>query len=1108
MKSIKRIFLLFFLAAGLTCYSQKKETKPRCFADELLQKAIEKNPGFKGQMDHQDDEIITYKKKHLLQKSITKPIIIPVVIYVINTSVGAVENLTDIRINSQIDALNNYFQNSGIQFCIATKNGVDPIPTLSGGTQITPGIIHITNAGLSTHDVATEQAQLVATAWGLSPQKFLRIWVVKDIVENGVATNIGGYSMFPGQSIVFDGIVIKANVFGDINTCTNCPPGYNQGKTLAHEVGHYLNLHHTFYEGCAETTTGNCETKGDRVCDTPPAIEYYGCSPGYNSCNEINDLPDDTTNFMAYGGDNCINHFTTGQNERMYSAINLYRSNLVSTDNLIFTGVCGSNNLLSATFDATNFSPCSGTTVTFSPLMTTGVTYSWNFGDPASGANNFSTLANPSHIYTTATSSPYNVTLTITDGTQTVVQTNFIYVNVCSPIQSTDDNWYFGSTNGLTFNTGIPVYNDSANLNGNSFGEASAVQSNSSGQLLFYTSGVKVWNNAHVQINTANPLMGHVSSHGGALIVPKPGSTSQYYIFTQDAESGLNGSTYSIVNVTGTTATMTTTVNKAIIPPVGQGFLTGNNGALISCESITAIASCNGYWIITSGKKNTGYSIIVYELTANELKYVSQLDLPTDLQTPWVLIKSSPDGNKIVYAAFGYGTHLMDFNKKTGVVSNRINLDQAGIYGTCFSPNSKVLYLGSFISGFQYDLQVANPVATMKQLPDYVASHGEMQMGPDNKIYITSSTNLKRLGVIHRPNEIITDGANNCLVTKNGPVVQNSLVFCLPNLINAKPSTAYNNTIAYYIESCLTYRFTANVCDQTFNWSFGDPASGSNTSTLANPTHTFSEPGTYTVTLNGTINTTIIVGSIAPIISGSTTACVSNAKQTYHSTQISQGQTVKWSIVSGSGSMTTLSTQPDVIINWTSLPGTVRLTVTDVTGCINIIEQVITEYCIGDQCAPNIVFDIPEAATTETYKVSNNIVTQNNYQVASGKDISLIAANSIVMKTSTVIKNGSLLLAKIAPCVPARPSSDRTAMEQPLQKLTVYPNPTEGELHLSGTKIKEIYLFDVLGKDVFYSKYDNVNTTTIDISGLQQGLYFMKVVSDGNIIDTLKVIKD
>ena len=41
--------------------------------------------------------------------------------------------------------------------------------------------------------------------------------------------------------------------------------------------------------------------------------------------------------------------------------------------------------------------------------------YAWNFGDPASGAANTSTEANPSHTYSVTQATPFTVTLTVTD---------------------------------------------------------------------------------------------------------------------------------------------------------------------------------------------------------------------------------------------------------------------------------------------------------------------------------------------------------------------------------------------------------------------------------------------------------------------------------------------------------------------------------------------------------------------------------------------------------------------------------------------------------------------------------------------------------------------
>ena len=44
-------------------------------------------------------------------------------------------------------------------------------------------------------------------------------------------------------------------------------PPYNLGRTLTHEVGHYLGLNHTFNGGCG---SGSCYTSGDLICDTSP----------------------------------------------------------------------------------------------------------------------------------------------------------------------------------------------------------------------------------------------------------------------------------------------------------------------------------------------------------------------------------------------------------------------------------------------------------------------------------------------------------------------------------------------------------------------------------------------------------------------------------------------------------------------------------------------------------------------------------------------------------------------------------------------------------------------------------------------------------------------
>jgi PKD repeat protein len=70
------------------------------------------------------------------------------------------------------------------------------------------------------------------------------------------------------------------------------------------------------------------------------------------------------------------------------------------------------------------------TTVLFTNVSqnTTGATYAWDFGDPASGANNTSTAQSPGHTY--ATPGAFTVALTVTTAGGTSTSTRDQYVNL------------------------------------------------------------------------------------------------------------------------------------------------------------------------------------------------------------------------------------------------------------------------------------------------------------------------------------------------------------------------------------------------------------------------------------------------------------------------------------------------------------------------------------------------------------------------------------------------------------------------------------------------------------------------------------------------------
>lgn len=410
------------------------------------------------------------------------------------------------------------------------------------------------------------------------------------------------------------------------------------------------------------------------------------------------------------------------------------------------------------------------------------------------------------------------------------------------------DVWYFGDKAGLSFIPGpVTTAPFPAPVSGNAMqaGEGCASVCDSTGNMLFYTNGRRIYNRVNQVMQNGDNLMGNISSFQGVVIVPLPNSNTIYYVFTSDAfeNNFLNGYRYSIVDMAGDGGKGSVTIRD--VP------LSGN-----CSERLTAIRHANGVdvWLVTMDANSNIYRC--WLLTCNGLQpspVVSQLGLEMG---PGVFmnvgcLKGSPDGTALCQTYFaGNNTsdrhyfQVFDFNKLNGVISSPRSGTLPGrkFYAAEFSPNSQIIYLSD--PDKNTIIQANRFGSLIGTIPADYGIHG-LQLGPDGKIYLSRVG--PKLSVIQQPD---SPGLSCRLRNDVHNMAPAAVQLNLPNYINDAFFDNPANIQVYTVDACegkiKFFTAIAPTPPAEYLWNFGDGT----TSQLQNPEHTYAQPRQrYRVTL-------------------------------------------------------------------------------------------------------------------------------------------------------------------------------------------------------------------------------------------------------------------
>ncbi len=437
-----------------------------------------------------------------------------------------------------------------------------------------------------------------------------------------------------------------------------------------------------------------------------------------------------------------------------------------------------------------------------------------------------------------------------------------LFLPVVGFSQGENNNWYFGNSAAITFNTIPPSALFNCALP-NTIGYPVSI-SDSMGNLLFYSDGYRVFNRNHSLMPNGS-LLYIFDGLQLVLSVKQLNNSNLYYLFhVYDAiPMTFLGLYYSVIDMDLDGGL------GDVVPGLKNIPVPGMSDAM-DLLSGTRHKNNRDVWIVNKKYNTNQYaSILISNLGISSSIVLSNSYAPVFNVLPYNgALAISPDGEKLICfykPQNDYAAEFCSFDSQSGEVTPLfdlkllIGLDQGVISGVGFSPDSKLLYIlgqlppPSTIGGiFQYDISVLDSTYILNsQVQVYendpistTRIDAPFQIGLDWKLYFPCWYH-DSLHVIHNPN---TQGTG-CNVQINAISLEGRNNYKgLPQFL--QKYKAYIN----YTGNCQpdTFQFSSDIWPpaDSLHWDFGDPASGAaNYSNDSTPTHIYALPGQYTVEL-------------------------------------------------------------------------------------------------------------------------------------------------------------------------------------------------------------------------------------------------------------------